>query len=84
MINFKWTAQEDFERMGLKKLIKLEEVKLAGAYSPGLIAIQLSFTEGIKSPLFEANSKYNAVSHKVDLTKTIDSIKVLVESHHLH
>jgi len=50
-INFRWTAQTDAERLGLKHLVKLQEVRVA-MKNHCLCGIQLAFTDGIVSPLF--------------------------------
>ena len=41
-----------------------------------MTGVQLVFTEGIASPLFECSKKIAAVSHKVDQTKQIALITV--------
>ena len=34
-INFKWTVEEDFEKLGLTKMVKLIDIKLAGGKGSG-------------------------------------------------
>ena len=79
-IDFRWTIQEEYEKLGLNKLVKLQEIKLAGdgcfGGSHSVVGIQLLFTEGISSPLFESLIKLAPVSHKIDLTKQITHITV--------
>ena len=75
-IEFRWTIQEDYEKLNLSKLAKLQEVRLAGDGNLGLTGIQLVFTEGIASPLFECSERLAAVSHKVHQTKQISLITV--------
>ena len=74
-VNFHWTAQEDYEKRGLKKQIKLQEIKLAGANTPGLTGIQLIFTDGIQSPVILANRNNALVSHKIDTRKTVNVLE---------
>lgn len=64
--------------MGLNHLIKLQEVKIA-MKNHCMCAIQLEFTDGITSPLFESEQyKVEPVSHKIDPTRKITKIEMKV------
>ena len=72
-----WTLQEDFEKLGLKKSVKLQEIKLGG-YAHGLSSIQLGFSDRIQSPLFQTSRKDSTVTHFIDQKKQITGIKIKV------
>ena len=75
-INFSWTAQADFERLGLEKPVKLQKLKLAGGSQQGLTAIQLVFNDGIESPLIKTSGEYALTEMKLDPSKSINTVRV--------
>ena len=51
--NFRWPTVEDIKNMGLTEPLKLKEIRTRGAQKDSLSAIQLVFTNGVESPLFD-------------------------------
>ena len=73
-INFRWTAQSDYERLGLSNLIKLRKITLTGSSLDGICGIQLTFTDNIQSPLFESQKTKPAQSFQIDPNRVIKYI----------
>ena len=51
--NFRWPTVEDIKKMGLTEPLKLKTIRTRGAQKDSLSAIQLVFTNGVESPLFD-------------------------------
>lgn len=51
--NFRWPTVEDIKNMGLTEPLKLKEIRTRGAPKDSLSAIQLVYTNGAESPLFD-------------------------------
>ena len=77
-INFKWTAQKDFEQMNLRAMIKLRKIILTGSALDGICGIQLYFTDNIISPLFESNRKRPTQHLYIDQKKKVTIIEARV------
>ena len=74
-INFRWTAQADYQRKKLHSIIKLQKVTITGSTLDGICGIQLSFTEDIHSPLFESKKKQSCKTYEIDTSKHIKFIQ---------
>jgi len=59
--NFRWTIEDDLEKLRLTAPVHLTEIKTKGHPGSVMTAIQLCFSNGIESPMFDTNNpKANA------------------------
>ena len=66
-INFRWTAKQEYERLGLCSLIKLRKVTISGTSFDGIGGIQLTFTDGVQSPFFQSTKEKPSKSYNIDI-----------------
>ena len=74
-VNFRWTAKQEYERLGLCSMIKLRKVTISGSSLDGICGIQLIFTDGVQSPFFQSSKEKPSKSYTIDLNKEIQFIE---------
>ena len=78
-VNFEWPKQEELEQIPNLESLKLNSISFK--QGKALKGIKLGFTDGIESPLFEAekgSSLLDLQTAKIDTTKKISRIALLV------